>query len=285
MITYTLPDFTVGLGLNLFFIRLLEQRPSWFQADVRIGSVYGSFPGCIMNGGRAFIRERTDPRQMEESFALLEEHGVVPRLTLTNMVLTQEQFEDEYANAMLAAAARHGGEAIIYADDLGDYVRERYDMKLILSTTRAIDSVEEMNELTKRYDWVVLNYARNKDSALIEALEDKARIEIMANEFCVPGCPHRHEHYLHNSEDQISGTMRPFPCRANRPEFFDHKPGHPVMFTDDEVRHFHDEYGIENWKIVGRGVAFKAVLEAYVYYLIRSEYRDDVKRLVMQAAG
>lgn len=39
MITYTLPDFTVGLGLNLFFIRLLEQRPSWFQADVRIGSV------------------------------------------------------------------------------------------------------------------------------------------------------------------------------------------------------------------------------------------------------
>lgn len=25
MINYTLPDFTVGLGLNLFFIRLLER--------------------------------------------------------------------------------------------------------------------------------------------------------------------------------------------------------------------------------------------------------------------
>ena len=36
MINYTLPDFTVGLGLNLFFIRLLEQRPALFQDGVRI---------------------------------------------------------------------------------------------------------------------------------------------------------------------------------------------------------------------------------------------------------
>ena len=34
MINYTLPDFTVGLGLNLFFIRLLEQRPALFQDGV-----------------------------------------------------------------------------------------------------------------------------------------------------------------------------------------------------------------------------------------------------------
>ena len=31
MINYTLPDFTVGLGLNLFFIRLLEQRPDVYK--------------------------------------------------------------------------------------------------------------------------------------------------------------------------------------------------------------------------------------------------------------
>ena len=28
MINYTLPDFTVNLGLNLFFVRLLRERAS-----------------------------------------------------------------------------------------------------------------------------------------------------------------------------------------------------------------------------------------------------------------
>ena len=55
MINYTLPDFTVGLGLNLFFIRLLEQRPGAVQDGVRIDSVYGCFPACDLNGGRAVL--------------------------------------------------------------------------------------------------------------------------------------------------------------------------------------------------------------------------------------
>ena len=37
--------------------------------------------------------------------------------------------------------------------------------------------------------------------------------------------------------------------------------------------------------VVGRGVAFQTVLEAYAYYLVRPKYREDVKRMVMRAAG
>ena len=51
------------------------------------------------------------------------------------------------------------------------------------------------------------------------------------------------------------------------------------------MRDLHDEYGIGYFKIVGRGVAFQTVLEAYAYYLVRPEYREDVKRMVMRAAG
>ena len=128
MIKYTLPDFTVGLGLNLFFVRLLEQRPALFQDDVRIDSVYGCFPACNLNGGRAFLRERSTPRQMEEAFSLLAEHGVKARLTLTNMLAGDDDLRDEYLNEMLAIASRYGAEAIVYADLVGDYVRERYGL-------------------------------------------------------------------------------------------------------------------------------------------------------------
>ncbi|MFR4803139.1 MAG: hypothetical protein ACLT98_07380 [Eggerthellaceae bacterium] len=35
---------------------MLEQRPALFQDGVRIDSVYGCFPACDLNGGRAFLR-------------------------------------------------------------------------------------------------------------------------------------------------------------------------------------------------------------------------------------
>ncbi|RNL48972.1 hypothetical protein [Paraeggerthella hongkongensis] len=285
MIKYTLPDFTVGLGLNLFFIRLLEQRPDWFQDGVAIDSVYGCFPDCIMNGGRAYVRERASKAQMDEAFSLLSEHGVKPRITFTNMLAKSEHLSDAYFNEILEAGARHGAEAIVYADAVGDYIRANFGMKLVLSTTRAIEDADAVNRMLDRYDYVVLNYNRHKDPAFLAAIEDAARVEVMVNEFCQRNCPHRQEHYLHNSQDQMSGAMRPFECIAQRADFFDHKPGHPVMFTDDEARALHDAYRIEHFKIVGRGVPFATVLEAYAYYLVRPEYREDVKRLVMRAAG
>ena len=158
-------------------------------------------------------------------------------------------------------------------------------MRCVLSTTRALADAAEVNRMTKRYDYVVLDYNRHKDPAFLAALEDRDKVEVMVNEFCAYQCPHRAQHYLHNSEDQRSGTMRPFECVAKRADFFDHEPGHPVIFTDREVRDLHDEYGIGYFKIVGRGVAFQTVLEAYAYYLVRPEYREDVKRMVMRAAG
>ncbi|HIY84201.1 MAG TPA: hypothetical protein H9823_10215 [Candidatus Rubneribacter avistercoris] len=47
----------------------------------------------------------------------------------------------------------------------------------------------------------------------------------------------------------------------------------------------HDIYHIENFKIVGRSAPFPTVLEAYAYYLVRPEYCEHVKRLVMCSAG
>ena len=93
-------------------------------------------------------------------------------------------------------------------------------------------------------------------------------------------------HSTTSTTARISGRARCAPSSALRgADFFAHEPGHPVIFTDQEVRDLHDEYGIGYFKIVGRGVAFQTVLEAYAYYLVRPKYREDVKRMVMRAAG
>ena len=281
MIMYTLPDFTSALGLNLHFARLFVERPTWMQPNVRIASVYGCFPGCTLNGGRSYLRAQTSPVDIERTFAILEEYGLVPRLTFTNMLATPADLDSPYARCILQSAARHGGEVIVYSDKVGREIRRRYGMPLVLSTTRALEDAQAVNNAMQSYDWVVLNYNHHKDSAFLRALDQPKRAEVMVNEFCVRNCPHRQEHYLLNSQEQRACQQHPFECVAKRADFFAHEPGHPITFTTEEVRQLNREYGIEYFKIVGRGVPFATQLEALTYYLVRPEYRKTVKQQVI----
>lgn len=280
MINYTLPDFTVNLGLNLFFVRLLRERPEMAREGVAVTSLYGCFPGCVMNGGRTYLRERTSPAAMERTFAIMAEYGLVPRLTFTNSLVSEETLADPYFNDICLAAARFGGEAIVYDDAAGAYLRENYGMPLVLSTTREVADAATFNGLARAYDWIVLSYNVHKDPAVLGALAAPGKAEIMVNEFCVPGCPHRAEHYRHNSVDQQDGVLRPFPCKSGRPDFFDHAPNHPVQFTAEEVADTSARFGISAFKIVGRGVAFATVVEALTYYLIRPECHEEARALL-----
>lgn len=280
MINYTLPDFTVNLGLNLFFVRLMREHPDWAREGVDVTSIYGCFPDCLMNGGRTYLRNRADAAAIERTFSILAEYGLTPRLTFTNTQVDEAALADPYFNLIAATAVRYRGEAIVYSDKAGAYLREQYGMPLVLSTTREVHTAEEFNQLAPRYDYIVLGYNAHKDPAFLSALEHPEMAEIMVNEFCVPHCPYRAEHYAHNSADQREGELRPFPCRSNRPDFFDHAPGHPVQFTAEEVADVAERFGIPSYKIVGRGVVFETVVEALTYYLIRPEYHEAARALL-----
>ena len=153
-------------------------------------------------------------------------------------------------------------------------------MPLVLSTTREVADAATFNGLARSFDWIVLSYNAHKDPAVLDALAAPEKAEIMVNEFCVPGCPHRAEHYRHNSADQQDGVLRPFPCKSGRPDFFDHAPNHPVQFTAEEVADTSARFGISAFKIVGRGVAFATVVEALTYYLIRPECHEEARAVL-----
>ncbi len=283
MITYTLPDFTQGLGLNLFFCRLLKARPELCRPGVEVGSVYGCFPSCTLNGGRALVKERYTPAQIEQTYNLLAEYGLTARLTLTNMLATQEDLADHYLEQILSIGAKYGAEAIVYSDRVRDYVRNNYGMKTVLSTTRGITDVREFNQECHNNDYVVLDYSVHKDNAFLSAIEQPQKTEVMVNEFCVKGCLHRLEHYRHNSKDQLADSVTEFSCPHNKADFFQHRPGHPVIFTAEEAQKLSDRYGIRFFKIVGRGVPFQTVLEALAYYLVLPQYHDYIKAAVLQS--
>ncbi len=280
MIRYTLPDFTSALGLNLFFARLFMERPEIMRPDVRIDSIYGCFPSCPLNGGRAATLERYSREKVRWTFSVLQEYGLKARLTLTNMLAGEKELADPYSRMILEEAAAAGAEAIVYSDEVARFVRRNYGLPLVLSTTREILDADELNRALEQFDYVVLNYNLGKDREFLARVKHRDRLEVMVNEYCRPHCPNRQKHYLHNSADQLSGTLREFPCPASKPSFFEHKPGDPVTFTASEVRAAADELGLQWFKIVGRGTGFQANLEALSYYLVNDPQRPAIKQQV-----
>lgn len=280
-ISYTLPDFVNNLGLNMFFVRLSKNHPELFIDDVEIESMYGCFPSCILNGGRAFVRERYTKAQIEETFELLSEYNLLTRLTFTNMLAESKHLDDEYVASILDVARNYHTEIIVYSDELAHEIENRFGLKCVLSTTRNIPDTQTLNHALNEYEYVVLDYNHAKDNSFLSCITQPEKLEVMVNEFCRPGCPHREQHYLHHSEDQMNNTSRFFPCdHQDGGAFYKHESGHPVYFVNDEVRHLFNTFGITQYKIVGRGIPFETVVESYAYYLIKPEFRNEVKQAV-----
>ncbi len=283
MIEYSLPDFTIGLNRNLFFIKLADSNPELFMPDVHIDSVYGCFPGCTLNGGRACVREPYSKSQMEDVFTQLAEFGVRPRLTFTNMI-ADETTLDDYARDMLDVAQRFNGEIIVYDGPVNDFMEANTSMNRTLSTTFPLEDPRALNTVSPRYDHVVLNYNFGKDDSFLDAVNQPEKLEVMVNELCTPMCPYRQQHYLHNSIDQANCTITHFrDCDYTIQNFYEHRQDNPTVLTNEDVRHLNRKYGIELFKVVGRGVLDDLSLEAYLYYLVRPEFREPIRHLIRSA--
>ncbi len=283
MIRYALPDITEHLPINLMFSRMMRSAPEMFFDDVKAESMYGNFPRCIMNGGRVVNGERYTSDQINKTFDEIENEGLTIRLTFTNMLVREEHFNDEYSNMILKAAEGRNAQIIVNSDELGDYISNRYHLKLILSTTRELSGVEELNQMLKRYDMVVLDYNHNQDDEFLKQVSEPTRLEVMANELCKPNCQDRQKHYESDSRSQLEYVPFSFFCSGGcetsgyttRLE-----NNHRHILSNDDIRRLNNTYGITHFKLTGRGCPTKHYSETYLYYLVKPEYRNTVLKIV-----
>ena len=282
MIKYALPDFTKNLPINLAIAEMKRTVPEMFFNDIAIDSMYGCFPDCIMNGGRVIDGKRYSYDQIVKTFDQIEKEGIGICLTFTNMLIKTEHFHDDYSNMILKAAQGHNVKVIVYSDDLGEYIASNYHLKLILSTTRKLKSVDELNMMLDRYDMVVLDYNHNKDDAFLKQISDPSRIEVMPNEPCRPNCPSRQKHYEEDSKCQLRHMPPTFVCPYNCSSLgiTSQTENSPHLLSNEAIRRLNTSYGITYFKIVGRRITVYANIESYLYYLIRPEYRGVITKIL-----
>ena len=191
--------------LNQILINLIKDYPSKFFDGYKIGSVYGTFPGAIWNGGRA-VFGTAFKGDIDKIIKMYNSRGIPVRFTWTNSLLEEKHNQDTFCNLIMQLADNGKNQVLVNRPSLEEYIRKEYPNYPIISSTtkRIVDLAEIKAELEKDYHLVVLDYDLNHDEAVLAELEPVAdRIEILVNEICTPGCPKRAEHYKAESLSQL----------------------------------------------------------------------------------
>lgn len=284
-----LPGFCYYRQLNYAVITLMEKYPDAFREGYRIGSVYGTFPGAIWNGGRV-VMGSAGKRDIEATLKLYNSKGVPVRFTWTNSVLEEKHTYDTYCNLIMRLADNGLNQVLVNSQVLADYIRREYPrFPVISSTTKRIIEPERLfEELKEDYFLVVLDYDLNHNEEVLKKLEEygSGKIEILVNEVCTPGCTRRAEHYEQQSRAQLNFDVKDiFPCpNANPNKTFAECMKRPAFISNEEIGSY-IKRGFVNFKIAGRGMPQQYVLDAYLYYLVREEKREFIKKELAAAVA
>ena len=276
-----LPGFCSNFYINQIIINLLKEYPDKFNDGYKVGSVYGTFPGAIWNGGRAVLGNISEGN-IKAILQTYERFDAPVRFTWTNSLITEEHLDDEFCNHLMDLADNGKNQVLCNSEILEEYLRDKYpDFKYISSTTKRLKGLDDIKaELSKDYFMTVLDYDLNHDEDTLNALsKDEGRVEILVDEICFPNCPKRLAHYKSESDYQLKGVSgKPFDCpNVKVKPSFKECMKRPAFISTEEIGSYIDK-GFVNFKLIGRGLPKDLLLDSYMYYLVKPDERDFIRK-------
>ncbi len=260
-----------------------------FGDGYKIGSVYGTFPGAIWNGGRTILDGLAKKQEVEEIIRSYNKFRIPVRFTWTNVLLEEKHTYDTYCNMIMNVGNNGMNQVLVNSPALEEYVRKNYpDYKILSSTTKRIVDVDQlMEEMNKDYFLVVLDYDFNHNEEVLTKLEPFAdKVEILVNETCQPNCPRRANHYKEIARCQLEFETGKSPetiCTDRSPDrrSFAGCMKRPQFLSNQDVEEY-SKRGFRNFKIVGRGLTQDFYIDSLIYYLVKEENRDYIRKYMTE---
>lgn len=255
----------------------------------------------MWNGGRTQggVCDRPFIKQVIKAF---NDRGIPLRFTFTNPALEKKHLSDPFCNMILTLADNGLNEAIVMSPLLENYIRNNFPKyKLTSSTCKRITDPEKLKEeLEKDYSIVVVDYDFNNNFEVLEKLPRKADCELLVNACCEPNCPRRSAHYRSIGEQQIAYNEHikkypnvPFDSSKYDPERFRDCPYSQrgifeirnlrTHISPDDIWEKYVPMGFEQFKIEGRTSSHLNIIETYMYYMAKPEYRDEARFTLLKA--
>lgn len=284
MIHYYIPDFFWHYHVNLKLLELMRDEPQMFYDDFKIGAVFGNFPNCIWNGGGYHNGRHVDAAEMKLISQQYNSFGVPLRLTMTNLVVDENDVYDRYANYIMQNLHNGFNQVLVANDTLEKYIRKVYPQYPVVRSILAAENV--YYDDSDKYFMSVLRKHKNNDMEFLKGIENKEKIELLANETCAEDCPRAYTHYLEFSKKQRyldnTGEELVLNCTCDRKfsrrKFYTSE----LCITREKIKDIYEPMGFQHFKISGRGSHGGVVLD-YAHYMVRPEYKEDFIEMMMDS--
>lgn len=185
--------------------------------------------------------------------------------------------------------ANNGMNGVIVAnEDFHNYLKEKYpNFHYVYSTTNCTTDGNIYNEMYDKYDILVLDYRLNKNRLFLEQqLKFKNKIEILVDD-CCPSCKYRKQHFENIGRYNL-GEQIDISCL--NPENYG-KYENPKNFYESLLRTLNnsltyeeiEEYkklGFNKFKLTGRSQGRRFLLDSYIYYFVKPQYRHEVRKIL-----
>ena len=281
-IYFHIPGFFEFFNLNKTLVEFMKKSPEYFYDDFEIGSIYGTFPNAIWNGGRVCFGI-CFKQTMIDIIEYFNKNNIPLRYTFTNSLLSNEHTYDTYCNLIMKLSDNGFNQVLVNNDVLENYIRTKYPKyKIISSTTKRIVDKNKLNdEMNKDYHLVVLDYDLNKDFDYLKTIVEKDKIEILVDELCKHNCPYRKKHYEILARAQLeysnnSGFTCDYTNVQNGNIGFE-KIRNNKNFIDRNQLNQYIEMGFKNFKLVGRNTDINFVIDSYIHYFVKDEFKEKMK--------
>ena len=286
-VNFFMPCLTLDfLGFNVYFAQYIQRHPERFMPNIRPAAFYGSFNNAIWQVGRSMIGIQPSPLDIETAIQRINDAGVAVRYTYTNSLIEEKHLNDTYCNLTMELANNGKNEVLVNSPVLEKYLRENYpNFKYILSTTACERNIDKINEATKKYDLVVIDFRDNRNFEFLEKIQDKDKIEILLDELCTSSCAFRKKHYdiiakincLQGNRSEDFCMMKNNADGGSGGFYSNLERNKDTNLSFDDVYKRYYEMGFRNFKLIGRKISEMFTFESYMYYIVNPEWRDRVR--------
>ena len=278
---FSLPDTEYLRPYNLKLLKLIKDMPELFYDDFIIGNFYGNSGTCIWNGGRS-LPEHWTLSSFQEGLLDYKSFGVSYNLTCTNLLLSNSNFYDVYANKLVSIlydCLKYDACITLSNTELKDYIENTFGIKNFTYSVQCnISNKDDIDNISKTAN-IVLPIEFNQDLDFLKSLDNPENIVLIGNESCIKNCPFKKDHYMNFSKFNMYETFEYKAYCANTilPSAKHLGESH---ITRDCMKYYSDCFGINNFKLIGRMNSLINFFNELAEYFVLPENLDKVKELL-----
>lgn len=276
MINYYCPDFINGLKAYQFLDFLQKENPQIFNPEVKVKTIFGSFPNMIWNGGSTNIGKFYSIEEVKEICDIYDSLRIPLQLTMTNPLIEEKHCYDTQCNTILESLRGRGYTILVASSILEEYLRDIFQNDFFYSRS-IINTKNDYNweeALLTKYKEIVMPRRHTKDLEYLKTIssEYRNRIEILCNDPCPIDCPRMDTHYLEYAKFTLQCPNPQINCTNNKKHL---SPLGNVWSDNITYNNIISDYlplGYTEFKLSGRG-NINDVICSLIQYFIKPQYQ------------